>query len=166
MILLKKILFTTDMSEHSLVAFEHAFSFGLLYGSKVYALYVAPTTPTMLTLYGVEADFALQSARNEEASVEKLNRFIADHFGTDKKVISVVRTGVAEEEIIRFAKEENVDLIVLATHGWTGMKHIFMGSVAEKLVRHSVIPVLTIKPVPLRDEIVYDEDVEKELHLR
>lgn len=166
MIYLKKILIPTDLSEHSLAGFEHAFSLGLLYGSKVYVLYVAPAAPSMLTLYGVEADMELQSAHTEEAGVKKLNQFITDHIGSDRKVISVVRSGVAEDEIIRFAEEENVDLIVLATHGWTGMKHILVGSVAEKLVRHSTIPVLTVKPKPMRDEIVRNEDVEKELHLR
>lgn len=166
MIHLKKILIPTDLSEHSLAGFEHALSFGLLYGSKVYVLYVASTAPPMMTLHGVEGDVELQSTRPEETGVKKLNQFIADHIGADRKVISVVRSGVAEEEIIRFAEEENVDLIVLATHGWTGMKHILVGSVAEKLVRHSTIPVLTVKPKPMRDVIVRNEDVEKELHLR
>ncbi len=166
MIYLKKILIPTDLSDHSLAAFEHALSFGLLYGAKVYALYVAPAPPSMLTLYGVEGDMKLQSIRTEEEGVKKLNQFISQHVGTDRKVISVVRSGIAEDEIIRFANEEQVDLIVLATHGWTGMKHILMGSVAEKLVRHSTIPVLTVKPPPMQEEIVRDEDVEKELHLR
>lgn len=166
MIHLRKILVTTDLSDYSLAGFEHALSFGLLYGAKVFVLHVAPAPPSLLTLYGVEADLQLQSTRTEEETVEKLNRFIAGHFGADCKLISVVRMGVAEEEIIRFAEEERVDLIVLATHGWTGMKHIFMGSVAEKLVRHSSIPVLTVKPEQMQDEIVRDEDVEEELHLR
>ncbi len=166
MIYLKKILITTDLSEHSFAGFEHGLSFGLLYGAKVYVLYVVARTAPMLVLHGVEGDIELQSAQNVEAGVKKLNSFISEHLGTDRKVIPVVRSGIAEEEIIRFAEEEHVDLIVLATHGWTGMRHIFMGSVAGKLVRHSTIPVLTVKPAPMQDEIVRDEDVEKELHLR
>lgn len=166
MILLRKILVTTDLSEHSLAGFEHALSFGLLYGSKVYVLHVMPSASPALILYGVEADGQLHAALNQEAGVEKLNRFVAEHVGGDRKIIPVVRTGDAVEEIMRFAEEENVDLIVLATHGWTGVKHMLVGSVAEKLVRHSTIPVLTVKPAPMREEIVRDEDVETELHLR
>ncbi|MEO8166937.1 MAG: universal stress protein [bacterium] len=166
MINLKKILIPTDMSDHSLAGFEHGLSFGLLYGAKVYVLYVAPELPLMPGLDGIEGNAPFQSVRTEEESVAKLNQFIAQHFGTDRKIISVIRRGVAENEIIRFAEDENVDLIVLATHGWTGMKHILLGSVAERLVRHSTIPVLTVKPAPMQEAIVREEDLEKELHFQ
>jgi nucleotide-binding universal stress UspA family protein len=69
-------------------------------------------------------------------------------------------------EIRKFAEEEGVDLVVIATHGRTGLKHIVMGSVAERTVRHSSIPVLTVKPHPLRETILKNEDVERDLHLR
>jgi hypothetical protein len=59
-----------------------------------------------------------------------------------------------------------VDLIVMATHGRTGVKHALMGSVAEKVVRISTVPVLTVKPFPIRESVLRDEDVENELHLR
>jgi len=78
----------------------------------------------------------------------------------------VVRSGVAEKEILRFAEEERIDLVVMATHGWTGLRHMLMGSVAEKVVRYSPIPVLTVKPKPAREEIVRRDDVELELHLK
>jgi len=49
------------------------------------------------------------------------------------------------DEIIRYSKEHSIDMIVMGTHGYTGFKHIFMGSVAEKVVRYSLVPVLTVK---------------------
>lgn len=166
MINLRKILVTTDLSEHSLSAFEHAFSLGLLYASKMYVLYVVDNAPPLFTLYGIEGDIQLHVSRVEEASTKKLDQFILQHIGTEKKVAPAVRSGIAEHEIMRFAEEEGIDLVVMATHGWTGLKHILMGSVAEKVVRRSTVPVLTVKPKPMRDEIVRQEDVETELHLR
>ena len=166
MINLKKILVTTDLSEHSLAAFEHGFSLGLLYASRVYVLYVVDNAPPLFTLYGLEGDVQLHAARVEEAGARKLDQFITNHIGAEKKVVPVVRSGMPEYEIMRFAEEEGIDLIVMATHGWTGLRHILMGSVAEKVVRRSTVPVLTVKPKPMRDEIVRKEDVEKELHLR
>jgi universal stress protein A len=127
MINLRKILVTTDLSEHSLAAFEHAFSFGLLYASKVYVLYVVDNAPPLFTLYGLEGDTQLHAARVEEAGIKKLDQFILTHIGTERKVHPIVRNGVSEHEIMRFAEEEGVDLIVMATHGWTGVKHMLMG---------------------------------------
>jgi nucleotide-binding universal stress UspA family protein len=166
MVHLRKILITTDLSDHSLAAFEYGFSFGLLYAARVYVLYVADNAPPLFTLYGLEGDLQLHAARVEEASAKRLEQFLAGHIEPEKKVVPVVRSGNAENEIIRFAEGEGIELIVMATHGWTGLKHILLGSVAEKVVRRSSIPVLTVKPRPMREEIVKKEDVETELHLR
>lgn len=166
MINLKKILVITDLSDHSLAAFEYAFSLGLLYASRMYVLYVVENAPPLFTLYGLEGNVQLHASRVEQASMGKLDQFIATHIGSERKVIPAVRSGIAEQEIMRFAGEEAVDLIVMATHGWTGVKHILMGSVAEKVVRRSTVPVLTVKPKPVRAEMVRHEDIEKELHLR
>lgn len=166
MINLRRILVTTDLSEHSLAAFEHAFSFGLLYASKVYVMYVVDIATPLFTLFGLEGDTQIHTALAEEAGNNKLDQFILTHIGTEKKVHPVVRGGVPEQEILSFSRDEGIDLIVMATHGWTGLKHILMGSVAEKVVRHSLIPVLTVKPAPMQDLIVRKEEVEAELHLK
>lgn len=166
MINLKKILITTDLSEHSLAAFEYGFSLGLLYASRMHVLYVVDNVPPLFTLYGLEGDTKLHAARAEEASAGKLDRFIATHIGTERKVVPVVRCGEPQAEIIRFAEEEKIDLVVMATHGWTGLKHMLMGSTAERVVRHSTVPVLTVKPLPMREEVVRTEDVERQLHIR
>jgi len=59
---------------------------------------------------------------------------------------TVIREGREYQEIIKFALEEEVDLIVLGTHGSTGIGHVLMGSVADKVVRNSPVPVFTIPP--------------------
>ena len=65
---------------------------------------------------------------------------------TGKTVVREVRYGYAYREIVRHAKEQNVDLIVVGTHGRTGLTHLFLGSVAEKVVRNAPCPVLTVRP--------------------
>ncbi len=152
MMYLRKILVPTDLSEHSLAAMEYAASFGLLYSSTLFLLYVI--------------DSKEGHHRGEEEARKALDAFILKHISAEISLVPVIRQGNPPFEIRKFAEQEAVDLIVIATHGRTGLRHILMGSVAERTVRHSSIPVLSIKPHPLRESILRNEDVEKELHLR
>jgi len=165
MVYLKKILITTDLSDYSLAAMEYASSFGLLYSSKMYLLYVADIPAGLPTMQGIEIDAAIRQRAAEDSFRKELEQFVAGRVSPDIKLTHVVRIGVPAEEIKRFAAEEGIDLIVMATHGRTGLRHIVMGSVAEKVVRISNTPVLTVKPKPLRDSLLRREDVESELHL-
>jgi nucleotide-binding universal stress UspA family protein len=158
MIYLRRILVTTDLSEFSLAAIEYAASFGLLYSSKLYLLYVADQSSSV---FGQDT-----KQRVEEHSMQRLGEFAAKKLGPDMKLSLVVRQGSPADEIQRFAAEEGIDLIVMATHGWTGLRHIVLGSVAEKVVRLSTVPVLAVKPHPLRENILQNEDIENELHIQ
>jgi universal stress protein A len=62
------------------------------------------------------------------------------------KVNYVVRVGRAWQEVTELAKESNADVLIIATHGYTGLKHVLLGSVAEKIIRHAPCPVLTVRP--------------------
>jgi len=147
---LKKILVTTDLSQYSLEAIQYAQSFSLLYASRILLLYV-------------EEHGHHRGAGSDAAT---LAEFVARNIDPELRLTQVVRSGHAAEEITRFSQEENVDLIVMATHGRTGVKHALLGSVAEKVVRRSPVPVMTVKPLPVREALLRDEDIENELHLR
>lgn len=153
LVYLRKILATTDLSEYSLAAMEYASSFGLLYSSTLFFLHVVDSREG-------------HQLRTEAEAHQALSEFIEEHISADVKLVPVVRFGHPADEIRRFAEQEGVDLVVIATHGRTGLRHILMGSVAERTVRHSSIPVLTVKPRSLRESILKNEDVERELHLR
>lgn len=163
MIYLHKILITTDLSEFSLAAVEYALSFGLLYSSKLFLLHVIDHTPSKSR--GRDIDSKPHRLQAEKEAMSDLTDFVSRKIGIDAKVIPVVRTGSPAHVIKRFGEEEGVDLVVMATHGRTGLRHILMGSVAEKVVRISRVPVLTVKPQPLRESILDDADIETELHL-
>ncbi len=165
MVYLRKILITTDLSTFSLAAMEYATSFGLLYSSTLYLLHVLEYAPTVLHGRERDAHSRAQQTEAEKEALRRLEEFIARKINPDTKVIPVIRSGSPAQVIRRFAEEEGVDLIVMATHGWTGVKHMLMGSVAEKVVRISSVPVFIVKPRPLREKMLDDEDIENELHL-
>jgi len=89
-------------------------------------------------------------------------QFLSD-CGTVKKI---VRFGDPSKEIVTFAQEEKMDLIIISTHGRTGLSHVLLGSVTERVVRHSLVPVLTVKPLSIQNQIMEEEDIDEQLHLR
>jgi nucleotide-binding universal stress UspA family protein len=149
MIYLKKILVTTDLSECSLAGMDYATTFALLYSSEIHLLHVAD-----------EHHANLEEARTA------LDGFIGRNINPDIQVVRAVRTGQPAAMIMRYADEEGVDLIVMATHGRTGLRHKVIGSVTEKVVRLTHIPVLAVKPQAVREHLLRNEDIEKDLHLR
>lgn len=165
MVNLKRILVTTDLSEFSLAALEYATSFGLLFSSRIYVLHVADKLPSVLAIGGLDVNEEQYRTRAREQAEESLASFVSQHFRPEARVIPVVRYGIPADEIRLFAEQERIDMIVMATHGHSGLKYILLGSVAEKVVRQSPVPVLTIKPARLQEAILDKEDIEHDLHL-
>jgi universal stress protein A len=159
MIFLKKILVTTDLSPFSLAALEYAVSFGMLYTSKLYLLHVHEGKEGH---HGKEAG----GEQSDDDARAALDEFVRMNVPAQTRLVPVVRRGSPAEEIKRFAQEEGIDLIVMASHGRTGLRHMVMGSVAERVVRLCTVPVLTVKPHPFREIMIQSEDVERDLHLR
>jgi len=137
-----KILFPTDFSESAENASRYALSLAKKYASKVYVIHVIePFTYT--TEFGL--DFSAQLKEMEASARRLLDDVAASIKKNNLDVESVLITGEPFVEIIKYARKEQVDLIVMATHGRSGIEHMLMGSVAEKVVRKSPCPVLTIK---------------------
>ena len=137
-----KILFPTDFSESAENASRYALSLAKKYASKVYVIHVIePFTYT--TEFGL--DFSAQLKEMEASARRLLDDIAASIKKTNLDVESALITGEPFVEIIKYARKEQVDLIVMATHGRSGIEHMLMGSVAEKVVRKSPCPVLTIK---------------------
>lgn len=143
-ITVRKILAPTDFSPASKKAFSYALRLAQELGSEITFLHVLePETP--LTLAGRPAAAAF--SEKELADTEVSLRALADSAeavgvaGTR----SIVRTGVATHEIVEAAKDLDVDLIVIATHGFTGWKHFAIGSTAERVARAAPCPVLVVR---------------------
>jgi len=88
------------------------------------------------------------SADLDEKRLEELKKKLkatAENVGGGVAVQHVIRLGRSWKEITDMAKEGNFDLVIVATHGYTGLKHALLGSVAEKIVRHAPCPVLVVR---------------------
>ena len=82
---------------------------------------------------------------NEDRARETLRSLIQPSWGKPSQVVTAVRWGSPVEAIVDYADEQQIDLIVIATHGRTGLSHVLLGSVAERIVREAPCPVLTIR---------------------
>jgi nucleotide-binding universal stress UspA family protein len=143
---LKKILVPQDFSEYSLHALKYAVTFAELFNSELIALHVVEPI-----VYPADFSFGQVSipAMEEEIrkhSEEQLNELILREIPGNIKVTSILKIGKPFSEIIEVAKSESVDLIVISSHGRTGMDHVLFGSTADKVVRKAPCPVLTIRP--------------------
>lgn len=147
----KKVLFCTDFSKDSDCAFDYAFGIAKRDEGILYILHVIPPTPQQ---YHLERHLTKKQLDKMQATIQedrermfndKYLRFIKDK----TKVKVVTKSGHEDEKIIEFIQEEKIDIVVIGTHGRTGIEHVFLGSVAEKIVRRSPIPVFVI---PCRDK--------------
>lgn len=140
-----KILFPTDFSEGALSALPYAVDYARSCGAKLVLLHVVYDIATASGLYvpHISVD---EMYRELEANARKqLENFGAELRQDIKNVEYVVLRGVPYEEILRFAKENGIDLIVIGTHGRKGLDRFLFGSTAEKVVRYAHCPVLTVR---------------------
>jgi len=147
---IKTILFPTDFSQGARAAMDHAISLAKDYQSKLILLYVIQDIsiaewyiPSSLSATDLMEDMQ-KSAMNE------MDKWGAEVSQTVKDVEKMVVRGVPFVEIIKTAKERHADLIVIGTHGRTGIDHMLFGSTAEKVVRKAGCPVLTVR-IPGRE---------------
>jgi nucleotide-binding universal stress UspA family protein len=147
MIDLRRILVPTDFSKHSDNALRYAVAFAEKFGAELHLLHVVQDL-ALFVPEAVLAAGALPTAPVEQfraAAQTALQRMVAGLHLPGVTVHPEVAEGVPFDAIIRFARQRTVDLIVMGTHGHTGLAHLLMGSVAEKVVRKAPCPVLTVR---------------------
>jgi nucleotide-binding universal stress UspA family protein len=151
--LIQTILLPTDFSECGNFALSYAASLARTFNASIICLNVIePIVPTVgysgMTEPLPIADIAEQLEDSAERELPKLAE-CDDCAGLN--VEEMVVHGEAASEIVRVAKERSVDLIVISSHGRTGLGRILFGSTAEAVVRHATCPVLVVKPPPEED---------------
>ncbi len=145
MIDIKAILYPTDFSKYSLHALDYALSFAKQYKAKLYIVHVLPNYPLVL---GPEATFVnipKLEAETSEFVQKELNKLQERCTAEGLESETMVMVGTPFVQIINAAREKKVHLIVIATHGRSGLSHVLFGSVAERVVRKAPCPVLSIK---------------------
>ncbi len=142
---IKNIVIATDFSDNSILAFNSAKNLAVEHSAKLLILFVQKDTEDTRFHYSI----ALLAPEDTKDVVDKS---IADHFssyieknaGNFNDYEKIIRHGKPFAEIIKFSEERSADLIVVGSHGRTGIEHVMFGSTAERLVRRSKIPVLII----------------------
>jgi universal stress protein A len=140
---LKKVLVPIDFSECSKKALRYAVPLAKQHGAEISLLYVVPPHYQAVENYGL--DYAKLEEDLRVGGQKQLAEWAAKEVRGEVSADTLVRIGPPAEEIIAVAKKGLSDLIVISTHGHTGLRHVFMGSVAEKVVRHAPCPVLVVR---------------------
>lgn len=141
-----KILVPVDFSEYTDDILSYAVAIARRFDSSIHLIHVIPTMDYFTPYESfMAATYTEEMQKGLEGEIEKqLDEVASKIAGTP--VTKATRTGSAFIEIIAYADSVRAELIVMGTHGRGGLEHILMGSVAEKVVRKSSCPVLTIRP--------------------
>ena len=146
MIETRAILAPTDFSVHAEEAVRYAAALAERLGATLHLLHVLPDVvpvgPDPLLLPSLPPEYYQEA---EAQSHEALGKTLQPGWGQPAAVETAVRWGDPVDGIVGYAFDHKVDLVVVATHGRTGLSHVLLGSVAERIVREAPCPVLTIR---------------------
>ena len=154
---IKKVLVPIDFSDYSKSSLRYAVSFARQFNAEIYLIYVVE--PVIYPPDFSMGQIAIPSVNAEwgKRAKEELENLAKTEIPEGVNVKTILKNGKPFMEIIDAASEEDIDLIIIATHGHSGVEHILFGSTAEKVVRKAPCPVLTlrepIKGFMFRDEI-------------
>lgn len=149
MLRLTQILAPTDFSEHSNEALRHAAELARQFGAKMILLHVVSNEALESISKAHVPPHPVDQVYEDLAQEirEQYTRHVAPEVRKTLETEILVLPGAPSLEIVRAARLKGVDLIVMATHGRTGLSHALVGSVTEKVVRKAPCPVLSIRPV-------------------
>lgn len=142
---IKKILLATDLGGNSERATEYARLFVGQFNAELHVLHVLEDVPTNTPVFG--GGIVLNTYVHESASVaeQKIHALFESSWRIGKQLVAATADGEPSAQILRYAKELHVDLIVLGTHGRSGLSQILLGSVAAQVTHHATCPVVVVR---------------------
>lgn len=141
----KTILFATDFSESSDFACQYALTLATKFGSRLLVVHVINEPVDLRGFYVPHISFDKLEEEIEEGARKMMEKFCRIQLKDFANFETFILPGIPYDEIINKATGEEADLIIMGTHGRTGLDHVLFGSTAEKVVRKSPIPVMTIR---------------------
>lgn len=142
---LKRIVVPIDFSQTSAQALPYAAALAERFGAEIILLHVVAPVPLPLPFYVRRRLQESAGSLAELAMDEPMSRLCEEAFDKEMPSRTLVRTGVPSDEITKAARSLGADLIILTTHGYTGLKHALLGSTAERVVRNATCPVLVVR---------------------
>ena len=143
---LRKILLPTDFSDYSTAAKSYACELAVKFGAELHLLHTLEHHYSLTPEFGLGFAMPTETSESKATAEKALFTFLdAGEPSTGKPVCQVIE-GSPKVEIVRYARAESIDLIVISTHGRTGLSQMLIGSVAETVVRTAPCPVLTVRP--------------------
>jgi len=143
----RRILWPTDFSSLSMRAARYARAFRERFGAELHVIHVIPPalTPDFAATLPTEVPVVYSEQELTETCRQRLQELIAEQFSGGAGVLGQVAFGNPWSAICRYAEQNEIDLIIVATHGRTGLRHVLIGSTAERIVQHAPCPVLVVK---------------------
>ena len=153
MIEVKKILFPIDLTENSSKILPYVLSASEKYNSMIYLLHVVPEPHPWGTVYTPQAaSMDLFHGEAQELSAKALDRVCEEQLQSCPNFQKKIVSGDPATEILKTIEAEDIDLVIMGTHGRKGLEHAIFGSVAENVVKKSPVPVLSINPYKLKQQ--------------
>jgi nucleotide-binding universal stress UspA family protein len=143
---IQRVLLPTDFSAYSATATKYACELATKFDAELHLLHTLEIHLSSTPDFGMGLDLPKYIKESFVAAEKSLTRVLDPQWSAGRKVVHAVIEGSAKVEIVRYARKNDIDVIVLATHGRTGLAHIIIGSVAEAVVRTAPCPVLTVRP--------------------
>lgn len=144
------IVFTTDLSDYSMRALPYAVSLAERFEARLKVVYVNEPIIPVSDIAWQAGEMIAADAKHQRDARTAIEKAVREQVQKGIDVEVKIFTGKAVDRIVEYANEVNADLLVLCTHGRSGVSHLLMGSTAEAVVRRAPCPVLTLKqPMPV-----------------
>jgi len=142
---IKSILFPTDFSEGASQALQYATDMAKKYGAKLHIVHIIYDIGKASGWYVPHRSVDEMYKEIQEGAKKELEKFGVEELNGIKNLERSVLMGVPHEEIMNFAAKNKIDLIIMGTHGRSGIDRILFGSTAAQVVRYAPCPVLTVR---------------------
>ncbi len=143
---INNILYPVDFTEHHAKVLPLVKEMVEKLGAKLHTLHVVEDLSHYSNFFVPHPSLDSLEGEIKSGAQKKMEQFVNDHFGDFEGVTADVVSGHPAVEIVKYAQENDIDLIITATHGRKGLEHAIFGSVAENVVRSSPVPVLSVNP--------------------
>ncbi len=143
---IQRVLLPTDFSTYSATATKYACELATKFDAELHVLHALEIHAVAAPDFGMGLALPRYMEESRAAAEQAMTKTVDAQWASNRKVVHAIVEGSPRAEIVRYARDKDVDLIVLTTHGRSGLAHVLMGSVAESVVRTAPCPVLTVRP--------------------